>query len=218
MKSTSVSQFVRTTKLFLSDFDVKVVERPESWVKENRMDSLLSTKSTGESLMILEIVINTSRRDIKPLVVVGKATPFESSLFPLCDKPEFSGFQFRSGMGGASSIVGSVYSLCKLQSPVRIHCILAIVWNPLHEKRNKRGSLIQTMNGTRIHVDGPKAESRLIMADVLCYADTLESSAIVDVTTLSSTLLKHYLLTCVYMSMYNLCYSEKKTFLLFRIL
>lgn len=189
MKSTSVLEFTKNTKSYFREFDIKIVERDHVWMKENKMKSLLSTsKNANESPVILEIKYNILSKDIKKLMLVGKATPYESSLFPLCDKPELRQFQHRSGMGGASSIVGSLYSLCKLQALVRIHCIVAIVSNQLHDKPNKKGIVVYAMNGTSVQIDSPEAEGRLIMADLLCYANTLDSSAVIDVTTLSSKL------------------------------
>lgn len=189
MKSTSVLEFTKNTKSYLREFNIKIVERDHLWMKENKMKSLLSTsKNSNEFPVILEIKFNISSKDIKKLMLVGKATPYESSLFPLSDKPELRQFQHRSGMGGASSIVGSLYALCKLQALVQIHCIIAIVSNQLHEKPNKKGNVTYAMNGTSIEINSPEAEGRLIMADLLCYANTVDSSAIIDVTTLSSKL------------------------------
>lgn len=189
MKSTSVLEFTKNTKSYLKEFDIKIDERDHLWMKENKMKSLLSTsKNSTEFPVILEIKFNISGKDIKKLMLVGKATPYESSLFPLSDKPELRQFQHRSGMGGASSIVGSLYTLCKLQALVQIHCVIAIVSNQLHDKPNKKGFVVYAMNGTSVQMDSPEAEGRLIMADLLCYANTVDSTAIIDVTTLSSKL------------------------------
>ena len=190
MKSTSVFEFVKTTKGCLRKFDVEILERDALWMKRKRMNSLLSTaKNSNESPAILEMKLNNLSKDIKPLMVLGKATPYESSLFPLSNKPEFHQFQYRCGMGGASSVIGSLYALCKSQAPFQVHCIIGIVSNQLYDKPNKKGNIVKAMNGTSIQIDSPEAEGRLIMADLLCYALTQDFSAIIDVTTLSSKLI-----------------------------
>lgn len=190
MKSTSVFEFIKTARSYLKEFDIELLERNALWMKKKKMKSLLSTaKNSNECPVILEIKLNTLNKDIKPLIVVGKATPYETSLFPLSNKPEFRQYQYRSGTGGASSVIGAMYALCKMQASFQIHCIIGVISNQLYDKPNKKGNIVTTMNGTSIEIDSPEAEGRLIMADLLCYANSLDFSAIIDVTTLSSKLI-----------------------------
>lgn len=200
VKCSSISEFIKITKSFLGEFDVDILERNSSWIREKKMSALLSVSRKSEDRpVILEMKYNANK-SIRPLILVGKATPYESSLFLLNNKPELHRFQYRNGMGGASNIVGSLYSLCKIQAPVSIHCIVAVVWNELHDKPNKVGDVIRTMNGTSIRIDSPEAEGRLVMADLLCYADTLNSCGIIDVTSLSSKLIikiRRFSLNCL---------------------
>lgn len=202
MKSSSLNEYIKTVKSILSEFNLNIVVREDSWMCQKKMNCLLSvSKNSEERPVVIEVEYNL-KKSSKPLMLIGKATPFESSLFPLDYKPELCKFQYRSGMGGASSIIGCLYTLCKLKVPVRVHCIVAVVWNQQHVKPNKKGDVLLTMNRASIQIDRPEAEGRLIMADLLCYADTFDSSAIIDVTTLSSKLIydcKHQSLEYVFL-------------------
>lgn len=52
-------------------------------------------------------------------------------------------------------------------------------------KATKPGDVVTAMNGKTIEIDNTDAEGRLILADALCYAQTLKPSAIIDLATLT---------------------------------
>ncbi|XP_035214764.1 cytosol aminopeptidase-like [Stegodyphus dumicola] len=187
MKSTSLSDFISTVQTFLQKINVPVIKRDKNWIREKKMEALLSASvGSVEDPVILEIACKSLNAGVKPLILVSKATPYEHSSLALKNKPDLQEFPFKTSMGGASSLVGCLYSLCKLQVRVYVHCILVLVCQQQTEVVSRCENIICTMNGTTIQLDYPRPEGRLIMADALCYADTFDAAAIVDVTSIAS--------------------------------
>lgn len=57
--------------------------------------------------------------------------------------------------------------------------------NMISGKAIKPGDVVTAMNGKTIEIDNTDAEGRLILADALCYAQSFDPTAIIDMATLT---------------------------------
>merc|ERR1712088_1092330 len=71
---------------------------------------------------------------------------------------------------------------------VNLVVLIPLTENMPGGKATKPGDVVTAMNGMTIQVDNTDAEGRLILADALCYADTLKPRLVLDVATLTGAI------------------------------
>jgi aminopeptidase len=72
--------------------------------------------------------------------------------------------------------------------PINIVGLAPLCENMPSGKANKPGDVIRARNGKTIQVDNTDTEGQLILADVLCYAHTLNPKAIINAATLTGAM------------------------------
>jgi len=119
----------------------------------------------------------------KKIIVVGKAVTFDSG--GLSIKPADGMITMKMDMGGAASVLGLFKALPSLAPDIEVHGIFIAVENMPSGSAYRPGDVIRAMNGTTIEVLNTDAEGRVVLADALSYAGTLEPDAIIDLATLT---------------------------------
>merc|ERR1719318_782775 len=91
----------------------------------------------------------------------------------------------RADMGGAACVFGSILAIAKLKLPLNVIALLPLTENMPGSRATRPGDVVTAMNGKTIQVDNTDAEGRLILADALCYADSLSPRLVLDIATLT---------------------------------
>jgi leucyl aminopeptidase len=103
-------------------------------------------------------------KDEQPYSLVGKGITFDSGGISL--KPSANMDLMKGDMGGAATVAGALYGICKLQLPVNIVAVIPLCENMPSGKATKPGDVVKAMNGKSIEVLNTDAEGRMIL--VIC--------------------------------------------------
>lgn len=119
----------------------------------------------------------------KKIAIVGKAVTFDSGGLSL--KPADGMMTMKIDMAGAAAVIGLFQALPSLAPDVEVHGIFLAVENMPSGHAYRPGDVVRAMNGTTIEILNTDAEGRVVLADALSYAATLEPDVIIDLATLT---------------------------------
>lgn len=182
------TRFAREAAEVLEKRGVKVIARDRKWIEEQKMGAFLSvTRGSDEPPVLLEMHYDgPGHLPGGPLIFVGKGVTFDSGGISL--KPSSNMDKMRADMSGAACVVATFAAVAALKLPIKMIGLTPLCENLPSGKATKPGDVVTAMNGTNIQVDNTDAEGRLILADALCYADTFNPKAIVDIATLTGAM------------------------------
>jgi leucyl aminopeptidase len=134
------------------------------------------------------------RMDYKPkekpkkhLVLVGKGVCFDSGGLSLKDA---SGMEtMKDDMTGAAIVLATMVACAQLEVPVQVTGLMGLVENMPSGSSYKPGDVLRSRSGKTIEVLNTDAEGRLVLADLLHYANELGADHIVDFATLTGAAL-----------------------------
>jgi leucyl aminopeptidase len=118
-----------------------------------------------------------------PLVLVGKGLTFDAGGISI--KPAAGMEDMKFDMSGGAAVLGAMQAVADLSLPLNVTGIVPSSENLLSGKAVKPGDVIHTREGKTVEVVNTDAEGRLILADALSFAQTLEPAAVVDCATLT---------------------------------
>jgi leucyl aminopeptidase len=166
-------------------FGCQVLERAQ--LEELKMGSFLSVTNGSEQppkFIVLEY--NGAGKKQRPVVLVGKGITFDSGGISL--KPGTDMDQMKFDMSGASSVLGTFRAIAELKAKVNMVGLIAACENMPSGRATKPGDIVRSMSGQTIEVLNTDAEGRLILCDALTYAERYEPAAVVDVATLTGSM------------------------------
>lgn len=121
----------------------------------------------------------------EPLVLVGKGVTYDSGGLNLKSGEPMA--WMKSDMAGAAAVAGAIMGVAALSLPRRIIGLIPATDNRPGEKALAPGDVLRMMDGTTVEVMNTDAEGRLILADALSYARTLQPALMVDLATLTGS-------------------------------
>jgi leucyl aminopeptidase len=167
------------------DIKVTVLERKE--IEELKMGSFLSvTHGSHEPPRFLIFEYRGSPKKQRPVVLVGKGITFDSGGISI--KPATDMDQMKFDMCGAASVFGTFRAIAELKAKVNVIGLVAACENMPSGRATKPGDVVTSMSGQTIEVLNTDAEGRLILADALTYAERYEPEAVVDIATLTGSI------------------------------
>ncbi len=122
-------------------------------------------------------------KDDAPLVLVGKGLTFDAGGISI--KPASGMEDMKFDMSGGAAVLGAMQAVADLALPVNVVGIVPSSENLLSGGAVKPGDVIRTREGKTVEVINTDAEGRLILADALSFAQTLNPAAMVDCATLT---------------------------------
>jgi leucyl aminopeptidase len=159
----------------------------EDWMRQEEMRVLLAV-TQGASQPARFIVMEhkpdeAAEADSGPIVLVGKGVAFDTGGYSL--KPPGSMVGMKGDMGGAAAVVGAMQAIGQLNLPLHVIGLVPTVENVVSATSYKPNDVFVAKNGVSVEIISTDAEGRLILADALCYAGTLNPAAVIDVATLT---------------------------------
>jgi len=124
-----------------------------------------------------------TEREARPVVLVGKGVTFDAGGISL--KPGQGMDEMKFDMSGAAAVLGVLHAVASLALPLRVVGVMPATENLPDGNAIKPGDIVTSLSGQTIEVLNTDAEGRLILADALCYANTLNAKRLVDVATLT---------------------------------
>jgi leucyl aminopeptidase len=119
----------------------------------------------------------------KRLAFVGKGITFDTGGISI--KPASGMGEMKHDMSGAGNMVGLMAAVAALKPPVEVHAFMAIAENMPDGNAYRPGDVWSSLDGKSVEIINTDAEGRLVLADALAYARTIEPDLLVDNATLT---------------------------------
>jgi leucyl aminopeptidase len=119
------------------------------------------------------------------VVLVGKGITFDTG--GLSKKTTEQMSEMKSDMAGAAAVAATCSVLRDLGVRLAVTALLPLAENAVGADAQRPDDVLTLYGGTTVEVRDTDAEGRLVLADALAYATTLEPDAIVDLATLTGS-------------------------------
>ena len=124
----------------------------------------------------------------KPVCIIGKGVVFDSG--GLSMKPAGGMEDMKGDMGGAACVVGLMRALAGRKAAANVVGIIGIVENMVSGAAQRPGDIVTSMSGQTIEVLNTDAEGRLVLADIMWYAqERFKPRLMVDLATLTGAIM-----------------------------
>lgn len=173
----------------LESLGVEVEILGEDEMQKLGMGSLLGVGqgSIRESKMVV-MKWNGGADGERPLAFIGKGVTFDTGGISL--KPPANMDEMKMDMGGSAAVVGAMRALAGRKAKCNVVGLIGLVENMPGGNAQRPGDIVTSMSGQTIEILNTDAEGRLVMADVLTYAqDRYKPKAMVDLATLTGAIL-----------------------------
>ena len=126
--------------------------------------------------------------DAAPLALVGKGVVFDTGGISIKGAQGME--EMTMDMAGAAAVVGTMHALARRNAPANVVGLVGLVENMPSGRATRPGDVVTTLQGDTVEVINTDAEGRLVLADLLTYAQrTHAPRAIVDLATLTGAII-----------------------------
>ncbi len=123
-----------------------------------------------------------------PFAFVGKGVCFDSGGISI--KPAQGMEEMTMDMGGAGVVAGLMRTLALRKAKANVVGLVGLVENMPDGRAQRPGDIVASMKGDTIEVINTDAEGRLVLADVLWYAqDRFKPTGMIDLATLTGAII-----------------------------
>ncbi len=144
--------------------------------------------SSRETQLVVMKWTGLKAKNARPLALVGKGVTFDTGGISL--KPGAAMDEMKGDMGGAAAVAGTMMTLAMRQAKANVVGLVGLVENMPDGNAQRPGDIVTTMSGQTIEVLNTDAEGRLVLADVVWYAQEKHNpTAIVDLATLTGAII-----------------------------
>lgn len=165
-----------------SNLECNILKTKE--LKSENMNALLAV---GRASRHNSRVIHLAHKPQNPKFVVsliGKGLTYDSGGLSL--KPADYMVTMKSDKSGGSAVLGLMKAISDMNLPIEVHGFVGAVENMIGGDAFKPDDVLVAKNGKTIEVRNTDAEGRLVLADVLCYAQQeVQADYIFDMATLT---------------------------------
>ena len=175
----------RCRELSALGVDVKVLGEAE--MAALGMGSLLGVGqgSVRESKMA---VMHWRGAEGAPIAIIGKGVTFDTGGISL--KPGAGMEEMKMDMGGAAAVTGAMHALAARKAKANVVGLVGLVENMPDGNAIRPADILTSLSGQTIEVLNTDAEGRLVMADVLTYAEReYDPCVMMDLATLTGAIL-----------------------------
>ncbi|MFT3730837.1 MAG: leucyl aminopeptidase [Hyphomicrobium sp.] len=124
----------------------------------------------------------------KPVCFVGKGVVFDTGGISI--KPAAGMEDMKGDMGGAAAVIGTMHALAERKANVNAVGLIGCVENMPSGTATRPGDIVKSMSGQTIEVINTDAEGRMVLADVLWYAqDKFKPKLVIDLATLTGAIM-----------------------------
>jgi len=163
----------------------------ENKMKSLGMNAILAVGAGSEEPPRLLVMEYNGGKQTRPIVLVGKGITFDTggiSLKPQ-DGPLGPIWEMRHDMSGMAVVLAVMTTAARLKLPLNLLGLTPIAENMPSGTAQRPGDVIRAYGGKTIEVLSTDAEGRLLLADALAYAQKWKPRAMIDVATLTGTVI-----------------------------
>jgi leucyl aminopeptidase len=122
-------------------------------------------------------------KDARVVALVGKGITFDAGGLSL--KTSEGMMEMKVDMGGGAAVIGAMHSVSLIKPRCIVHGIIGAAENMPDGGAIRPGDILRSKKGLTVEVLNTDAEGRLVLADVLAYAQELKPAEVVDLATLT---------------------------------
>ncbi len=169
----------------MKDLGLKITILEEADMEKLGMGALLSVglgSASPSKLAVMEW--QGGKAGEAPLALVGKGVMFDTGGISI--KPAAGMETMTMDMAGAGVVAGTMHALARRQAKANVVGLVGLVENMVSDRATRPGDVVTSMKGDTIEVVNTDAEGRMVLADVLWYAqETYTPRGVIDLATLT---------------------------------
>ncbi len=172
----------------LKSLGLKVTVLEEDKLEKLGMGSLLCVGQGSDSPSKVVVMEWNGGGDEPPFALVGKGVVFDTGGISL--KPAGGMEDMTMDMGGAGVVAGVMKALAGRKAKANVVGLVGLVENMPSGNAVRPGDVVTSMKGDTIEVINTDAEGRLVLADVLWYAqETYKPIGMINLATLTGAII-----------------------------
>ncbi|KUP92743.1 leucyl aminopeptidase [Tritonibacter horizontis] len=178
------SRLADMTKIGL---EVEVLEEAE--LEKLGMRTLLCVgQGSASPSKVVVMKWNGGAKDAAPLALVGKGVVFDTGGISL--KPAAGMEDMTMDMGGAGVVAGTMRALALRKAKANVVGLVGLVENMPSGTAIRPGDVVTSMKGDTVEIINTDAEGRLVLCDVLWYAqERFKPAGVIDLATLTGAII-----------------------------
>ncbi|MEZ5887857.1 MAG: leucyl aminopeptidase [Paracoccaceae bacterium] len=167
--------------------DVEILEEPD--LEKLGMRALLGVGQGSESpSKVVVMQWKGGKKKEAPFALVGKGVVFDTGGISL--KPAEGMQEMTMDMGGAGVVAGVMRALALRKARCNVVGLVGLVENMPDGRAQRPGDVVKSMKGDTIEVINTDAEGRLVLADVLWYAqERFKPTGMINLATLTGAVI-----------------------------
>src|SRR5947208_6310690 len=173
-----------------ADLGLKVESLDAAEIRARAMGALLGVAQGSDeepALIVLRYEPEGASEDDELWAFVGKGITFDTGGISI--KHGLDMYEMKSDMAGGAAALGALRAIALLKPQRRVAAIVPAAENMPSGKAIKPGDIVRTFAGHTIEVVDTDAEGRLVLSDGIAYAKSLGASRIVDLATLTGSII-----------------------------
>jgi len=173
----------------LTELGIKVEVLDEDALEKLGMRTLLCVGQGSDSpSKVVVMEWNGGAKGDAPLALVGKGVVFDTGGISL--KPAAGMEDMTMDMGGAGTVAGAMKAIALRKAKANVVGLVGLVENMPSGNATRPGDVVKSMKGDTVEIINTDAEGRLVLADVLWYAqDRYKPCGMVDLATLTGAII-----------------------------
>ncbi len=172
----------------LKSIGLKITTLEEKDMEKLGMHSLLGVGHGSPSPSKIVIMEWDGGGDEQPFALVGKGVVFDTGGISI--KPAAGMEEMTMDMGGAGVVAGVMKTLALRKAKANVVGLVGLVENMPDGNAQRPGDVVKSMKGDTIEVINTDAEGRLVLADVLWYAqETYKPTGMINLATLTGAII-----------------------------
>jgi leucyl aminopeptidase len=173
----------------LTEVGLEVVELGPAELTEHGFGALLAVaQGSAHEARVVVMRWNGGAADAQPVCFVGKGVTFDTGGISL--KPGANMGDMKWDMAGAGAVVGAMAALARRRARANVVGLVGLTENMPSGTATRPGDVVKSLSGQTIEVLNTDAEGRLVLGDVIWYAEERFKPALtVDLATLTGAII-----------------------------
>ncbi|HVF57258.1 MAG TPA: leucyl aminopeptidase [Pyrinomonadaceae bacterium] len=183
-------EFARRAAEMAGEFGLRVETLSADEIAERGMGGLSAVGQGSDeppALIVLRYEPEGASPDDELWAFVGKGITFDTGGISLKRGPGME--EMKSDMAGGAAVLGALRAVAQLKPARRVVGIVPAAENMPSGRAVKPGDVVRTLAGYNVEVVDTDAEGRLVLIDGIAYAKQLGAARIVDLATLTGSII-----------------------------
>ncbi|MCW9026859.1 MAG: leucyl aminopeptidase, partial [Thiovulaceae bacterium] len=166
-----------------NDLECNILD--EKALKKEKCEAMLAVgRASRHESQLIHLTYKPKKKAKKVVTLVGKGLTYDSGGLSL--KPSISMVTMKMDKAGACAVLGIIKAISELKLDIEVHAFVGAVENMIGGDAYKPDDVLITRSGKSVEVRNTDAEGRLVLCDVLDYAqEKVKADYIFDFATLT---------------------------------